>query len=333
MRPPVLATAFAALWAMLLLGGCSSQIPVAAAPHRLDLGIAGDAVATLAEQRVHVKYGVVWVGAWNLDRGWSSTEEALERIVAANTTPLVHFYYWGDDLSPECFEHGCVAGTSTKSQEGWWQLADEFGEVARRSIGDHELVIVVESEFNKNDMHASQPLDLALANITTFLRAQLPQARFVLGFGNWGDGFWRGFDQAAAASDAVGLQAMRATTVDDPAAYVSIAERTLGSARILQDEFGKPVFLHDVALSSYPEPDGLALQEQAMRSWVDLAPALSDAGVEAFVYRAYWDTPGSDGYFDEAEQHWGLAWSGNQTAKPALDEWISLAEASAAPVG
>jgi hypothetical protein len=77
-------------------------------------------------------------------------------------------------------------------------------------------------------------------------------------------------------------------------------------------------------VESYPEPEGLALQEEAMRAWGEAAPSLAEAGVEAFIHRSYWDTPGTGGYFQAAEQHWGLAWWENGTAKPALDEWTEL---------
>lgn len=294
-------------------------------PPPLDMGIEGDAVEALASHGIRVMYGTVWVGAWNLELGWRDTEEELRRLVAADVTPLVQFYYWGDELSPQCYQHGCMAGTTLKNQEGWQRFGTEFANVTVEAMGGGPLVVVIESEFNKAGMDALDEWDVALAEMTLGLRARLPAARFVLGFGNWGEDVWHRFDQAVAAADAVGLQAMRGTTIDDAGAYAAVADRTVHAAQILQNTFGKPILLHDVALSSYPEPEGLALQETAMRSWIDAGPALTAAGVEAFVYRAYWDVPHGAGYFREAENHWGLVRAVDNTSKPALTTWIEWA--------
>lgn len=308
----------------LAFSGCTSAI-IVAEPPGLDMGIDADAVEALAAQGIRVRYGTVWVGAWNLEFGWGGTEESLRALLAQNVTPLVQFYYWGDDLTPECFHQGCMAGATIKSPEGWRRVATEFSALIQQVVGDRPIVIVVESEFNKKGMHESDAWDRALADMTLFLRGQLANARFVLGFGNWSEGYWAGFDEAVAAADAVGLQAMRATTIDDTESYLHIAERTVVSAKRLQEEFGKPILLHDVALSSFPEPDGSRLQEAAMREWVAAAPRLSEAGVEAFVYRSYWDTPTTFGYFGPAEQHWGLVEGAGGSPKPALDEWTRWA--------
>ena len=329
MQAARLAIASVALVTAMTLSGCTTTIVVLDVPPRLDMGIEADAVGILSSQGVHVTYGTVWVGAWNLELGWRDTEEELRDLAAANVTPLVQFYYWGDELSPQCFQQGCLAGTTPKSQDGWHRFGTAFAEVAKRSIGDRPFVVVIESEFNKNGMHTLDEWDVALANMTSLLRDQLPTARFVLGFGNWGEGGWARFDQAVAAADAVGLQAMRGTTVDDAGAYLTVAERTVQSARILREVFGKPILLHDVALSSYPEPEGLALQETAMRAWIGAEPDLVAAGVEAFVYRAYWDVPHGSGYFREAEHHWGLVRAGDNTSKPALGTWTEWARGSA----
>jgi hypothetical protein len=77
-----------------------------------------------------------------------------------------------------------------------------------------------------------------------------------------------------------------------------------------------------VAFSSYPEPDGLATQEKALDGFLSGLGPLKEAGVEAILYRSFLDAAGMDGYYGEAERHFGLAWGGFDQLKPAGQAWL-----------
>ena len=101
-----------------------------------------------------------------------------------------------------------------------------------------------------------------------------------------------------------------------------------GAGRVVRAEYERRIHDHD-RQTMCGEPEGLELQRRAMEEWVEADLALREAGVEAFVYRAYWDTAVTRGYFGPAEQNWGLVSDDNGTAKPALKPWLDLVARSA----
>jgi hypothetical protein len=321
--------------ALLLIGGVAPSssmrteslpdMPSPAIDSALAFGTEWGALAELRAAGASPEYGVVWTGSWNLQLGWRQVREALVETAAQNATALIQFYYWGDHLSPTCLAAGCWTPAGWKSVADWERSADELVATVKLAWGEKPLVIIVESEFNKGSFRDVEPLDEAMAAIQARLKSQLPFALIGPGFGNWGREAWPLYDRTVANVDVVGLQGMRATTKDSVGRYRAVVDETVVGVGELSRMSGKPVLIADVALSSYPEPGGLALQANALRAFRDAEPALVAAGATTFVYRAYWDVPEAvEGhYFGPAEASWGLSWARNQnaTAKPALHEW------------
>ena len=131
------------------------------------------------------------------------------------------------------------------------------------------------------------------------------------------------WDRAAGASDAIGLQGLRAMTRDGPTSYAALVKDTLASARKLDRLFGKPLLLHDIGVSSYPEPHALDAQLEVVEALFDRMNDLERAGVVAIIYRSWYDTPDMDlrNHFGVAERHWGLAWPWGDP-KPAGMAWL-----------
>ncbi|HEV8359593.1 MAG TPA: PKD domain-containing protein, partial [Candidatus Thermoplasmatota archaeon] len=248
--------------------------------------------------------------------------------------PVVELYYWGDDISPACLEDGCwsTLHDTWKSRGNWSDLTGQLAEHLRAKLDGKPAVVVLETEFNKAGVATYEPLDGWLADRARQLRDGYPNASIALGFGNWGRDLWGTWDRAMGASDMAGLQALRGSTRDTAAAYDSIVDAILAGARRLQGLFGKPVLVHDLALSSYPEPAYRAHQEDAIRGLFERLDELQAAGVEGIVYRALRDDPGFDtaNYYGEAERHWGLTYA-NGTWKPAMRAWVEGVQAERRP--
>lgn len=276
-------------------------------------------------------YGTVWVGRWNLDHGWRDTDAALVALREANVTPAVHFWYWGDDIQDACFTD---AGCNGKWWVSWDELSRQLAAHLQQTLGGAPVLIILESEFNKHGVHDEELLDQALADKAAYLKQAYPAAQVALGFGNWFPEAWSTFDRAAAASDLVGLQAMAATTRQDQDRVVGLADATVDGAERLRALFGKPVIVQDVAVSSYPEPDALDTQEEAVVRFAESLPDLRAAGVEAVIYRSLLDVPDMplDNHFAEAERHWGLAWHDTGELKPAGQAWFSAIQQARAAV-
>jgi hypothetical protein len=276
-------------------------------------------------------YATVWVGKWNLDSGWKGTDEVLAAIRQEGVTPAVHFYYWGDDISKDCLSFGCDG----KDVQGWQRLAEETVQHLQAQFGGAPVVVILESEFNKHGVHEDEALDQMLAEKAAYLKAWYPQAQIVLGLGNWYPEAWPTWDRAAAACDYVGLQALGGMTQDSEGHVAGLFNSTLEGARRLHGLFGKPVFVQDVAVSSYPEPENLELQQRALASFAEGLPELQAAGVEAVIYRSFLDVPDMalSNHYAEAERHWGLAWADSGQLKPAGEAWLAAIEkAHAVPV-
>ncbi len=271
-------------------------------------------------------YASEWIGAWTLTNGWRPVDQALHRMRAANITPALHFYYWGDDIQPACFQDGCWSELhdAYKDNHGWYALAGQLVDHLDEHMGGEPVLILLESEFNKQTVQTYEELDGRLADMANFLHERYPAARVVLSFGNWNPAAWTTWDRAAEASDAIGLQAVRGSTHDSADDYQTLYEETLQGAKELQRLFAKPVILTDLALSSYPEDEFAQPQADAVQELLAGLDALEEAGVEAILYRSWRDTPTMDpaNRYGPAERHWGLVDARGQL-KPAAHAWIA----------
>jgi len=318
------------------LHAADQHLPPAPDPSRLPpapgmrFGIDAEAVARFQQATgAPPDYGTVWVGKWNLDDGWQGTDSALVALHAANVTPAVQFWYWGDDMAPSCLTEGC----NGKDLTGWAILADQLAQHLQQDLGGAPALVIVETEFNKGGVHQSEDLDGYLAGKCSDLKAAYPTAQTVLGLGDWWPDAWPTWDRAAAACDMVGLQALAASTAGDAGSDERLADTTLEGVQRLHALFGKPIVLDDVAVSSYPEPDHLEAQEQAIARFAAALPDLQAAGVQAVLYRSFLDVPDMalSNHFAEAERHWGLAWADTGQLKPAGQAWVTaIAKARAA---
>jgi hypothetical protein len=279
---------------------------------------------SLAAQRAHgltPAYASLWVGVWNLDKGWRDTDAQLRELRSLGITPAVHFYYWGDTLSPACLESGC----NGKTMAGWDLLATQLATHLQATLEGGPVLVVLETEFNKASVARSEPLDALLAAKATYLKSEYPAAQVVLGLGNWNPGAWASWDRAAAASDAVGLQALAGSARGIDGGDPGMFNATLAGVKSLAQLFGKPIVLQDVAAPSAPFPASPATQSQALTPFIDRLAELEEAGVQAILYRSFLDSPNMSlaHFFGEAERHFGLAAADTGALKPAGEVWVA----------
>ena len=291
--------------------------PVGLAPMRFGLPVA--ALSDAASHGVSMNYGVLWTGAWAHKWGWTSTEEKLQSARARGVTPIVHWWYWGDEISPDCVERGCqdVRNDVWKDRTAWYRMTRELGAVIEKTMGGRETIVIVETEFNKNGIENYEPFDGYLLDQIIELR-RVPGVKVILGFGNWGLSAWPRFDRAAAAADMVGTQLLR-SSVRDAKSYLSAVDTLVSGATHLRNTFRKPSFIVDLALSSYPAAEYEAHQEAMVRSLFERVNELKQLGVTGIVWRALVDDPDFDtsNYHGIAERHWGFVTAAG-VQKPAF---------------
>lgn len=312
---------------IFFVGSLSALAPLgrAAATEPLRFGMDIDSIRAQTEAGAKPDYGMIWIGVWNLKHGWGGPDAALERSRDAGVTPVVQFYYWGDDISKECIENGCWSNLhgAQKDKAGWNQLAQELVAHLNAKMQGKPVVIILETEFNKGNVATYEPLDGYLEEKAMFFRQNYPNAKIVLGLGNWGHNKWDTWDRAAGASDFIGIQGLRGSTRDSLPRYKDLPNDLVKGANEAVGRFNKPVFISDIAISSYPEPEYSEHQRSVLAEIFSRLSELKDAGIMALMYRSWRDTPNADpaNYYGEAERHWGFV-RPDGTRKPAANVWI-----------
>lgn len=278
------------------------------------------------EHGVEPDLGQTWAGAWNLYQGWDPVDRHLETARENNITPVIQVFYWGNDLSKRCLQHGCEArGGIQLSEAGWARLLDQLGERLDETMEGREAIVVLEPEFNKGHVATYEPLDAMLADRALQMQEAYPNATVALGLGGWAPRSWDTWDRAMEASDVVSVQLMRGATVDDRDTYLSSADTLAGHAERAHQLSGKPVMITDIALATWPEPEYRDEQAQVIGDLVDpeTLSRLKAAHVKGIVYRAIVDQPSATTaeYYGQAETTWGLV-DEDGTPKPALETWV-----------
>ena len=296
---------------LLALGAllCVFAPPSAGAQTSVKFGFDANSIARARSLGMPVGYGSLWAGAWNQERyGWGGITDQLNTARAAGVTPVIQWWYWGDDLTPDCVANGCrdkYYGV-WKDKQTWDRLSSELADIIVRSLGANSgAIIIVETEFNKASMQSNETFDGWLAEKAQFFRSK--GLRVVVGFGNWGRENWKNYDRAVAAADLIGVQALL-SSVRDQQIYLDGAELLIGAARYNRTTFGKPSFVTDFAFSSYPEATYERYQDTVVRDIFRRMDELRGAGVEGMVWRMLADDPNFDtaNYHGQAERHWGL---------------------------
>jgi hypothetical protein len=323
--------------AMLLLaalptGGASSTTA-------MRFGVDAAAIGPLAGQGAKPDYALFWVGSWTERSGWSGVGSQAKSIADQGVVPVVEWWYWGDDISPSCVSNGCTDRYQGvwKDRAHWASDAAKLADALHAALQGRRGIVVVESEFNKNGVDTWETFDGDLQAHAGIFRQHAPEVKLVLGFGNWASWNWPNFDRAAGAMDMVGFQTLRGSTHDSSSSYLGAVDAIKAATSKLHADFGKPVLLHDLALSSYPEPTWAGYQDQVVKSLFARAGELAAAGLAGVVYRTLRDDAHANtaNYYGAAERSWGLEHS-DGSWKPAMRDFVAGVKAvriGAAPSG
>jgi hypothetical protein len=279
-------------------------------------------------QGLDFSFGVFWVGSWTQKQGWRHTESQLRAARQHGVTPVINWWYWGDDIAPRCLTNGCYDDRQKvqKDKATWYRMSDELSQVIARTMGNRETLVVLETEFNKGGIENYEPFDGHLAEVAEILKRR-GNVKVVLGFGNWGRNNWARFDRAVAASDMVGTQLLR-SSIRDKAEYGNAVDTLVDGARFMQRQFNKPSLIVDLAISSYPASTYEARQARVARELRRRLPELKAAGVRGILYRSMADNPAFDtsNYHGIAERHWGLL-RADGSKKPAFAPFAAAVRA------
>ncbi len=303
-------------------------LPGAEAATLPGLGVNDGGLAEMKAAGGSPSFSAFWVGKWTAGSGWGALDNALQHARATGVTPVVLWYYWGNDGSPTCVQYGC----NGKSRTEWNAMTSTLASHLRTQMAGATSYVVLENEFNKNGITGTYAptFDGYLeANARTLHGAA--GVKVVLGYGSWGEADWHKFPRAIAASDVIGFQLMRASTRDSEASYRGAADKIASELSFIKTLApGKKAFLYDLALASYSGTYWANVQKDTISSILARRGEYGSNGLAGIVYRGTRDDPNMNtkDWYGAAEVTWGLKTS-TGAAKPAWWAWVGAAAGSA----
>jgi hypothetical protein len=296
----------------------------------MQFGVDIDSVKKTQSLGAPVEYGALWVGPWTQKYGWAPIEAQLKEARARGVTPVINWWYWGDDISPKCVEQGCEDPRQHvhKDRATWTRMSQELADLIDKTSGHRGAIVVLETEFNKNGIESYAPFDDFLVEQMKIFH-QKPNIKVAIGFGNWGRENWNRFAHAVAECDFLGTQLLQ-SSVRDSKTYLNAVDTLVTGARELQQKFHKPSLVIDLALSSYPEAKYAQYQADVVKELFDRLPELKRAGVQGVIWRQVSDDPSFDtsNYHGVAERYWGLLHA-DGSPKPAFQPFVIGVKAEA----
>ena len=288
----------------------------------IQLGLDTKSVAAARQLGVPIAYGSTWAGPWNQKFGWKGIEDDLRLARKNGTTPVVQWWYWGDDISPKCVENGCLDRYHgvRKDRATWTRMSNELADLIVKVHGSNsKALVVIENEFNKNGIENYEAFDGYLAEQAEIFHRR--GIKVVISFGNWGQPHWKKFDRSIAAADMLGTMRLQ-SSIRDKSTYMASADELISAAKYFNKTFGKPTFVTDFAFSSYPEASYEGYQDRVVRDIFSRMDELKEAGVQGMIWRMLRDDPKFDtkNYHGVAERHWGLLHA-DGSPKPAFESF------------
>jgi hypothetical protein len=284
----------------------------------IDVASAGKPVS----KGLPMTYASIWAGSWIQKSGWGGIESQLKSAKKNGLVPVVQWWYWGDDISPNVVENGIWDARQSvqKNKATWYRLSNELADVIVRVMGPDAALVVVEPEFNKNGIETYEPFDALLAEQVTIFHRK-GDIKVGIGFGNWAPEYWSRFAGAVDKSDFVGTQLLQ-SSIRDAATYLKTVDTLITGAGYLQGRFHKPCLIIDLALSSYPQSEYEGYQAAVIKELFARLPELKKVGVHGLIWRQLADDPKFDtsNYHGVAERFWGL-FHADGTPKAAFEQF------------
>jgi len=253
---------------------------------------------------------------------WFDVNTTQKEILDKGYTPMFMFYYFGDEISPSFIK---------AHKKAYFAQVKKFTQYLQKLHG--QKIVVLNPEYNMFGVEKLDAMNDIFLKSYEILREDLQVlvGPCVGDFGNYKNindiNEWRLFDKslnrAAKKADFIAFQEMRALTRNTKGDILRTPQRAYNFARYLHKKYKKPIIFAYAAISSYGE-DGENIQSDVYKGFVEYVPKMhKDAQLIAFGTFHYFDYPGHVGYFNEAEEFFGVLRK-DGTAKPAFKYYNRL---------
>ena len=265
-----------------------------------------------AQDQLAIGFVQSWIGG----DGWTDwyKAETVKSLSDAGYTPEVIHYYFGDPV---------LADVQARSAAFLADIATLGQVLSDSGVGDRTIV-TLEPEFNQGEVATWDGWNDLMIQAIDSLHTQAG-AQVGLLPGDWDIDHVLpiSMGRAAAKADFVAYQEMRGSTQSTVEEAYEVPSRAIRFSHYLSRTFLRPVRLGYLMVSDYG--DWAAIQRDVMIKICERYGELQAAGTVAVSWMSYLDSPGSSGYFGEAEAHKGLKYADN-TPKPA---WYVFQECAA----
>jgi hypothetical protein len=275
----------------------------------------------LQKKSPHVNSVTIWITR-NWQEDWFDAKTVQEEIINKGFTPVFIFYRFADDITPRYVQ---------AHEKKYFEVLKKFTKYLKKLKG--QKIVVLNPEYNMSGTESWDGMNDIFLKSYKILREdpQVLAGPCVGDFGNYAKTNepqeWKLFDnsikRAAKKADFIAFQEMRALTRNSKGDIIRTASRAYHFALYLHKKYKKPTMLAYTALSSYGNK-GEEIQAEAYKSFVKYLPKMhEEADMLLFGIFHYFDYPGHVGYFNEAEEYFGVLRK-DGSAKPSFTYFNQL---------
>ena len=279
----------------------------------------GSKRANITEVLHNISPNTSAVSMW-ITRGWKenwySASETQKNIIDKGYTPLFMFYYFADEISPSFIK---------KHSKGYFKTLRRFTKYLKKLKG--QKIVVLNPEYNMFGVEKLDSMNDIFLQSFKILREdpQVIVGPCVGDFGNYKKvdepKEWAQFDtsikRAAKKADFIAFQEMRALTRNSKKDILNTPQRAYNFSKYLYKKYKKPTLLAYTAISSYGK-NGEKIQADVYKKFIQYLPKMQkESKLMLFGTFHYFDYPGHVGYFNEAEEYFGVLRK-DGTAKPSF---------------
>jgi len=253
---------------------------------------------------------------------WYDIKSTQEEIINRGYTPLFMFYWFADEISPEYIK---------ENEDAYFKTLGKFTKYLKKLRG--QKIVVLNPEYNMFGVEKWDYMNDIFLKSFKILREdpQVLVGPCVGDFGNYDlvnePDEWAHFDislhRAAKKADFIAFQEMRALTRNSELDILKTANRAYHLSQYLYKKYKKPTMLAYAAISSHGI-NGEKIQADVYKDFVKYLPKMKrESKLILFGVFHYFDYPGHIGYFNEAEEFFGVVRK-DGSKKPAFKYFNKL---------
>lgn len=241
-------------------------------------------------------------------------------------TPLLIFYYFGDDISVE------------NITTNWKKYYRFLVNTASHLSTDKKVLIIFEPEFNlearnnKSSIYSWPGFNEFIIATVKVLRHYFPKAKIGICPGDFRThNFRKSIKRGVKYVDFIAFQELWASTRKSNMSekFEDVSDYALLFTNYLHTTFEKPILLSYIGISSYHQSKGnqnwAIIQSDIIRNFTNKLPVFIQRGLFGILYFELFDDPKHVGYFGIAERNFGLL-DFKERPKPALKAFIELSK-------